>query len=149
MEAREKMVKGSPLQLRGWGYGGPFCSVLDSLSTKWFWERFSSLQNGMATNVNPTKWCFLSTILDLFSHNDFDIFTQKWSNICIYALRKTPKPFCRVSTLSGTQLQGQFFHTSSHFVDFFRVTRSFSISPKIASQFLHVAKPYIFLPSIC
>ena len=37
---------------------------------------------------------------------------------------------------------------------FYPVTRSFSISPKIdikkkKSQFLHVAKPYIFLPTIC
>ena len=54
---------------------------------------------------------------------------QKWSNICIHVPIKTPGPFCSASTLSGTQLQGQFFH--SHFVGFYPVTRSFSISPTI------------------
>ena len=71
------MVNPSSLQLRGWGYGGPFCSELDSLSPKWFWERFSSLQNGMTTNLDPTKWCSFSTILDLLYPQRFWYFHPK------------------------------------------------------------------------
>ena len=134
-ESTESQI--SSLQLRGWG---PFCSVLDSLSTKWFWERFSSLQNGMATNLDPTKWCSLPTILDFLSTT---ILIGSSQHSCSL---KTPEPFCRASTLSGTQLQGQFFH--SHFVGFlpchpffFNFTKKII---KIVSQFLHVAKPYIF-----
>ena len=49
-----------------WGRSEPFCRDLAFLSTKWLWDRFSSLQNGMASNSGPTKWCCLSTVLDLF-----------------------------------------------------------------------------------
>ena len=90
--------------------------------TKWYGHKldykmaFSSLQNGMA-QARPYKMVFLCQLYwAFFFNNDFDIFIQKWSNICIHAPKKTPGPFCRASTLSGTQLQGQFVH--SHFVGF-------------------------------
>ena len=90
--------------------------------TKWYGHKldykmaFSSLQNGMA-QTRPYKMVFLCQLYwTFFFHNDFDMFIQKWSNICIHAPKKTPGPFCRASTLSGTQLQAQFFH--SHFVGF-------------------------------
>ena len=100
--------------------------------TKWYGTN-STLQNGVP----------LSTILDLFFSNDFDIFIQKWSNMCIPAPKKTPGPFCKASTLSGTQLQGQFFR--SHFVGFFTLSQFHpKLISKNVSQFLHVAKPYFF-----
>ena len=105
--------------------------------TKWYGTN-STLQNGVP----------LSTILDLFFSNDFDIFIQKWSNMCIPAPKKTPGPFCKASTLSGTQLQGQFFR--SHFVGFFTLSQFHpKLISKNVSQFLHVAKPYFFLQTIC
>ena len=109
-------IGGSSWQVCGWGYGGLFCIVLDSLSTKWFWERFSSLQNGMATNLDPTKWCSLSTILDLFYPQRFWYFHPKMVKYLDSCSKKNPEPFCRASSLSGTQLQGQLFH--SRFVGF-------------------------------
>ena len=85
-------------------------------TTKWL---FSSLHNGMATNSTlqngvpcqlsylGISWAFLSkTILICSSKNGRVEHLHSCS-------KKNPGPFCRASTLSGTQLQGQFFH--SHF----------------------------------
>ena len=103
--------------------------------TKWYGHKlhykmaFSSLQNGMAQTRLYKMVLLCQLHWTFFFNKKNDIFIQKLSNNCIHTPRKTPGPFCRVSTLSGTQLQGQFF--KSHFVSFFPVTRSFSISPKI------------------
>ena len=119
----------SPLKFPGWGWGGPFYSVLHVLSTKWLFQPtkwygqklnykmvFSSLQNGMA-QTRPYKMVLLCQLYWTFFFNKkIDIFIQKWSNNCIHTPRKTPGPFCRASTLSVTQLQRQFF--KSHFVGF-------------------------------
>ena len=115
-------------------------------TTKWLSPAYEMVWH----KLDPTKWCSFVNyiILDLFFSNDFDIFIQKWSNMCIPAPKKTPGPFCKASTLSGTQLQGQFFR--SHFVGFFTLSQFHpKLISKNVSQFLHVAKPYFFLQTIC
>ena len=90
--------------------------------TKWYGQKlnykmvFSSLQNGMA-QTRPYKMVLLCQLYwTVFFNKKIDIFIQKWSNKCIHTPRKTSGPFCRASTLSVTQLQGQFF--KNHFVGF-------------------------------
>ena len=116
--AREK----SSWPFPGWGRSGPYCRDLAFLPTKWIWDHFSSLQNGMATNLGPTKWCSLSTILDAFYPQRFWFFRPKMvkhvrSSSKGKNIQKKQEPFCRASTLSGTENQVPFSH--SHFVDFF------------------------------
>ena len=97
--------------------------------------------------TRPYKMVFLVNYLGSFLSTTILIFSSKNGQTFAFMLqKKTPGPFCRASTLPGTQLQGQFFH--SHFVGFlschsffFNFTQNWL---KNVSQFLHVAKPYIF-----
>ena len=90
--------------------------------TKWYGHKlhykmaFSSLQNGMAQTRLYKMVLLCQLHWTFFFNKKNDIFIHKLSNNCIHTPRKTPGPFCRASTLSGTQLQGQFF--KSHFVGF-------------------------------
>ena len=116
MENRTWMVVyTSPWQLRGWGYGGPFvmCWTL-------------CLQNGSGSaspaykmvwqQTRPYKMVFLVSYLGSFLSTTILICSSK--NGQAFAFMPQKKPCCRASTLSGTQLQGQFFHSHSHFVGF-------------------------------
>ena len=122
--------------------------------TKWYGHKldykmaFPSLRNGMA-QTRPYKMVFLCQLYWTCSFPTILIFSSKNGRTCAFLLqKKTPGPFCKASTLSGTQLQGQFFR--SHFVGFFTLSQFHpKLISKNVSQFLHVAKPYFFLQTIC
>ena len=92
-----------------------FCLQKLSPAYKMVWPQ-TRLQNGFLQptkwyghKLGPTKWCSCQLSWTFVSKNDFDMFIQKWSGRTFaFMLQKNPGPFCRASTLSGTQLQGQF-----------------------------------------
>ena len=121
---------------------------------------FSCLENGMATNsttkwlspaytmvwpqTRPYKMVFLVNYLGIswaFLSKTILICSSKNGRVehLHSCSKKNPGPFCRASTLSGTQLQGQFSIAILPCHSFlFNLPK---IDKKNVSQFLHVAKP--------
>ena len=98
-----------------WGRSEPFCRDLAVLSTKWLWDRFSSLQNG---NYGLKRWPYKMALpvncLGSFSPTTILTCSSKKCQTCAFMFLKkkylkNPGPFCRASTSPGHTAQTAFF----------------------------------------